>query len=86
MIIARNRASLNLSTTSWHDSWNRLCLSNFLNTELLISAKLLEINSVRSAWKRVSDVREAVTEKTWLTADEGCDSGQRSPKGCLSLE
>lgn len=50
MIIPRNKASLNRSTTSWHDSWKRLCLSNFLKTELLISAKLFEMRRVSSAW------------------------------------
>lgn len=48
----KNRASLNRSTTSWHDSWNKFCLSNFLNTDPLISAKLLEISKVNNAYRR----------------------------------
>lgn len=48
-IIATNSTSLKRSTTSWQDSWKRLCLSNFLNTELLISAKLLEMSRVSNA-------------------------------------
>ena len=42
--------SWNLSVISEHDNWNKFCLSNFLNTKDLISAKLLSTSTVTSAW------------------------------------
>ncbi len=42
--------SLKRSVTSEDATWKRLLASNFLKTEVLISAKLLEMRSVRRAW------------------------------------
>ena len=41
--------SLKRSTMSWQLSWKTFTLENFLNTKLLISAKLLDTSSVSSA-------------------------------------
>lgn len=45
----RKSDSLNRSTMSEQVSWKRCLVSNRLNTEVFISAKLFEIRSVNSA-------------------------------------
>jgi hypothetical protein len=42
--------SLKRSVASLDATWNRLFASNFLKTEVLISAKLLETSKVMRAW------------------------------------